>query len=670
MAVLRHRRGLWGSEPTSPPRRPCGGSEWACGAQSSAFAWQGRNQKNGSFQFLMLTALWVPGSPTCSPQSQPISPSRRLEAPCQQSRRDQGGAAVTFLHLAAGTSFPPAPVFLWPPADRSASRQRDRPPRVPSAPVFLWPPADQSAAGGQRKTGAGGKLVPAAMQSATLSSATGAFCRPHGSSCSAGRWGRQEERGGGGGGRGLGMPVDTHWEASPGNDVGKTEKFGMDVALEGVGHFFLELVEKKLEGAEHLKDTKPAQWPHSLQDMLKPPRMSKPLPGRGGETHQEDGPHLTHLHGCRPPGWLTQSTEALGLDLSQEPAALKLPSAQQELGDTPEEGSASRMETDIEELQDSASGWTIPVDGEMSGDGPSNFTLLEKLASTRTLRGPRGAFVTSYRMKKSWTTPCARTVLTVSKQLDTQLRISESDSQNYKCCLEETRDGLGEDARETLQEVELEEARLVQEPEEVEKNRERAAVALEAARAETEMLEQQERQYHRDLSELQWQQLELRAMERGGRLRYAQTQSLAEETNAFKAMFEICCDGPLAVINSFRLGCIPAVPVSWGMYHQSGPPRHRFWPSVVQVWPDSHSSQHCVSQNHRKAGRVENLQLEKKREGTLSLRSCGGAEICECGKGGLLNTQQACSQRTEREGSRRCVASFLIWEKNKTSRLH
>lgn len=60
------------------------------------------------------------------------------------------------------------------------------------------------------------------------------------------------------------------------------------------------------------------------------------------------------------------------------------------MADTPEEGSASRVETDLEELQGSASGWTIPVDGEMSGDGPSNFHLLRKLAS-RTLSNTQRA---------------------------------------------------------------------------------------------------------------------------------------------------------------------------------------------------------------------------------------------------------------------------------------
>ncbi|XP_070257553.1 beclin-2-like [Myotis yumanensis] len=220
----------------------------------------------------------------------------------------------------------------------------------------------------------------------------------------------------------------------------------------------------------------------------------------------------------------------------------ELPSAQGEPGDTLEEGSASRMEADLEELQGSASGWTIQRTttglGDLSGE-ELGHPLCED---------------------------CTDSLL---RQLDSQLRISESESQTYKRCLE-TRDGLGEDVRETLEQelkvVELEEARLVQELEEVEKNRDRTAVALEAARAETETLEQQERQYHKDLGELQWQQQKLQdeLLSLEDRLLYAQTQlARLKRTNAFKAAFEICCDGPLAIINSFRLGCIPTVLVSW-----------------------------------------------------------------------------------------------------------
>ncbi|KAK1328107.1 hypothetical protein QTO34_012530 [Cnephaeus nilssonii] len=278
-------------------------------------------------------------------------------------------------------------------------------------------------------------------------------------------------------------------------------------------------------------------------------------------------------HFCRRPLKLTPSPETAGLDLSQEPAASNFPSAQGDPGDTPEGGSASSVETDLEELQGSASSWAIPGDGELSGDGPNSFTLLGKLASGRTLSSIQRAMtglcdiLSGEELHHPLCEDCTNGLL---EQLDSQLSISESDSQTYQRCLE-TRDGLGEDARETLQRelkvLELEEARLVRELEEVEENRDRAAVALQAARAETETLEQQERQCHGDLGELQWRQLELQdelwSVEH--RLRSAQTQlAWLKKTNAFKAAFEIGCDGPIAIINSFRLGCTPTVPVSWG----------------------------------------------------------------------------------------------------------
>ncbi|KAK1334456.1 hypothetical protein QTO34_005462 [Cnephaeus nilssonii] len=73
----------------------------------------------------------------------------------------------------------------------SASRQRDRLPReeLRSGGALM--------AGGQRKTAAGGKLVLAATQSATPSSTTSVFRRPHGSFRSIGCLGLREERGAG-----------------------------------------------------------------------------------------------------------------------------------------------------------------------------------------------------------------------------------------------------------------------------------------------------------------------------------------------------------------------------------------------------------------------------------------------------------------------------------------
>lgn len=54
--------------------------------------------------------------------------------------------------------------------------------------------------------------------------------------------------------------------------------------------------------------------------------------------------------------------------------------------------------------------------------------------------------------------------------------------------------------QENLKILELEEARLVQKVEEVEKNQERVAAGLEAAQEETEILDQQEKQYQKDYS--------------------------------------------------------------------------------------------------------------------------------------------------------------------------
>ncbi|KAK1329810.1 hypothetical protein QTO34_009993 [Cnephaeus nilssonii] len=88
-----------------------------------------------------------------------------------------------------------APVF------RQQQFSSGHPPiRAPPASTIGHPERNSDRApmgGGQRKTAAGGKLVPAATQSATPSSATGAFRWLHWSSHSASRWGLREQRGAG-----------------------------------------------------------------------------------------------------------------------------------------------------------------------------------------------------------------------------------------------------------------------------------------------------------------------------------------------------------------------------------------------------------------------------------------------------------------------------------------
>ncbi|XP_057585745.1 beclin-2 [Hippopotamus amphibius kiboko] len=263
------------------------------------------------------------------------------------------------------------------------------------------------------------------------------------------------------------------------------------------------------------------------------------------------------------------------MEMSQEPEALMLISAQGEPGETQEGGPPSREKADFENLNDSASCRTLPgLPGRrMSWDNSNNFILLGNLGSVRTINSRQKAASDIFDIlsgERDVDHPlCEDCTDNLLEQLDVQVTITESEIQNYKCCLE-TREWISEDERETLQEklkgLELEEARLVQELEEVEKNQERTAADLKAAQAETEMLDQQEKQYRKDYSKLKWQKLELydalSSVET--QLWYSQIQwDQLEKTNIFNATFEIWHDGALPTINNFRLGCLPTVPVCW-----------------------------------------------------------------------------------------------------------
>ncbi|XP_032296816.1 beclin-1 isoform X3 [Coturnix japonica] len=115
---------------------------------------------------------------------------------------------------------------------------------------------------------------------------------------------------------------------------------------------------------------------------------------------------------------------------------------------------------------------------------------------------------------------CEECTDTLLDQLDTQLNITENECQNYKRCLE-ILEKMNEDDKEKLQtelkELALEEERLIQELEDVEKNRKVVAEDYERVRAEAERLEQEEAQH----------------------------------------------SGQFGTINNFRLGRLPSVPVEW-----------------------------------------------------------------------------------------------------------
>lgn len=276
---------------------------------------------------------------------------------------------------------------------------------------------------------------------------------------------------------------------------------------------------------------------------------------------------------CSQPLRLMESAGTLGLDTSQQPAAWKRPLARAEPGEGLEEGPPFGVGTGIGKLRDDASCRTVPGEGRMSRYSSNDFILLGKLGSGRTLNSIQKAtqgIADILSGEEILDHPlCEDCTDNLLEQLDTHLAISASDSQNYKRHLE-TRERTSQDAREALRQelkaVEREEARLVRELEEVEQRREGAAAALRAARAETETLDRRERQHQREYSDLKWQQLELhdelRSLE--NRLRYAQSRlHRLQETDAFREAFEIRHRGPVASINSFRLGCLPSVPVGW-----------------------------------------------------------------------------------------------------------
>ncbi|XP_055276236.1 beclin-2-like [Moschus berezovskii] len=278
--------------------------------------------------------------------------------------------------------------------------------------------------------------------------------------------------------------------------------------------------------------------------------------------------HLCFLcQRCSQPLKLNHSTEP-----SQEPGALMLISAQGETRET-QEGPPSKEEANFENLRDGAFCRTPhPPSGGMSWNY-SNFTLLGRLEPRRSLDSIQKTIRDNFDIlsgEREVDHPlCMDCIDYLLEVLDIEFAITESDVQNYKCYLE-TREWKSEDEREMLQEklkgLELEEARLLQEVAEVEKNQERVAADLEAAQAETKMLEQQENQYWKDYSKLKWQQLELHeelsSVEM--RLQYAQIQwNQLEKTDVFNATFKIWQDGPLTIINNFRLGRLPTVPVCW-----------------------------------------------------------------------------------------------------------
>ncbi|XP_064133018.1 beclin-1 [Loxodonta africana] len=286
-------------------------------------------------------------------------------------------------------------------------------------------------------------------------------------------------------------------------------------------------------------------------------------------------------HCCSKPLKLKQSMGTLmSLSTTQQQPAPPLPLALGKSGGTQEEDSTFRKETDTASLQDGASYGPLVDDsmtsweGSMTRENCNTFTLLGKMCSMRTLNSIQETIVDIFDIlsgEKEVDHPlCEECTDNLLEQLDVQLTITEYESQMYRRCLETRELTTCENEMEALQmeleSLELEEARLAQELDDVEKNWKQAAGDLEAAQVEAEILNQQEKQSQRDYSVLKQQQLELfdelRSLE--NRLRYAQIQlGWLTKTNVFHMTFDIRHHGPLGIINNFKLGCLSTVPVTW-----------------------------------------------------------------------------------------------------------
>ncbi|XP_003798881.1 beclin-2 [Otolemur garnettii] len=272
---------------------------------------------------------------------------------------------------------------------------------------------------------------------------------------------------------------------------------------------------------------------------------------------------------CHQPLQLSPRVETQGLPEASVPAPL-----QGDPGDSREDSAFSRTEADSDKLQDSASTRPHPADGGASKDRANHFTLVGEIGSMQSLGSIQEAVGDIFDIlsdQKVVDHPlCVECTDSLLGQLDTELALTEVDLQNYQRCLETAGERTRGDDRDALQRelraLELEEARLAQELDAVDRAHAGAAADLEAAQAETAELERQERQHLGDCCALEWQGLEL--LDQLGslenQLERARAQlHLLKETDVFRATFEIREEGAFGIINNFRLGCLPAVPVAW-----------------------------------------------------------------------------------------------------------
>lgn len=211
------------------------------------------------------------------------------------------------------------------------------------------------------------------------------------------------------------------------------------------------------------------------------------------------------------------------------------------------------------------------------GNACCTFTLLGESASMRTMNAIQNTTLETFEIlsdQKVVDHPlCVDCTDNLLVQLDNQLALVESDNQTYRSFLErellvseKEREELGAELRAELSSLEQEEAKLAQELADLDGHHAKVAAELSAAQEESKVLYQQHEQHRAEYSVLKMEQLELmdQLSSVENQLEYAASQlSHLRETDIFNATFIISDEGPLGVINNFRLGCLPEVQVGW-----------------------------------------------------------------------------------------------------------
>ncbi|KAM7319703.1 hypothetical protein ACRRTK_021386 [Alexandromys fortis] len=221
----------------------------------------------------------------------------------------------------------------------------------------------------------------------------------------------------------------------------------------------------------------------------------------------------------------------------------------------------------------------VPDWGKSSQESAcSTFSLLGELTAQRTLNTIQNVVLEiseNLSGQKDVDHPlCVDCMNNLVRELDAQLTLVEADTEKYRRFVEreslvseEEREAMNAELLPELRSLEQEEARLAQEQKDIDGQNARIEAELREAMSESWELEQQEEEDLKEYAALTKKRLELidKLSSVENRLADAQKQlSRLRKTDIFNMTFTILDEGPLGIINNFRLGRLPGIQVEWG----------------------------------------------------------------------------------------------------------